>query len=82
MGFDFAGTCMGVEHHQRIESVFGDRTLLVEFNPEAGGIKLRETFGPDAAQSDASASKAFQSGAAGFSALNGWMTTWFAPLSK
>ena len=44
MGFDFAGTYTKVVMHQLIESVFGERTLQVEFLPVAGGVTIRETF--------------------------------------
>jgi len=44
MGFDFAGTYTKVVEHQLIESVFGDRVLLVEFIPGPDGVTVRETF--------------------------------------
>jgi uncharacterized protein YndB with AHSA1/START domain len=44
MGFDFAGTYTKVVEHKLIESVFGDRTLVVEFVPVQEGITVRETF--------------------------------------
>jgi uncharacterized protein YndB with AHSA1/START domain len=44
MGFDFAGTYTQVVTHQRIESLFGERTLLVEFLPGPHGVAVRETF--------------------------------------
>lgn len=47
MGFDFAGTYTKVVEHDRIESLFGDRTLVVEFIPVEGGITVRETFDPE-----------------------------------
>jgi uncharacterized protein YndB with AHSA1/START domain len=44
MGFDFAGTYTKVVEHQLIESLFGDRTLVVEFIPVPDGVTVRETF--------------------------------------
>ncbi len=44
MGFDFAGTYKKVVEHQLIESLFGDRTLVVEFIPGHDGVTVRETF--------------------------------------
>ena len=44
MGFDFAGTYTKVVEHKLIESVFGDRTLVVEFIPGKDGVTVRETF--------------------------------------
>jgi uncharacterized protein YndB with AHSA1/START domain len=44
MGFDFAGTYTKVVEHALIESAFGDRTLRVEFRPDADGTTVRETF--------------------------------------
>lgn len=44
MGFDFAGTYTRVDEHRLIESVFGDRTLVVEFVPGVDGVTVRETF--------------------------------------
>jgi uncharacterized protein YndB with AHSA1/START domain len=44
MGFDFAGTYTKVVEHQLIESVFGDRVLVVEFIPGPDGVTVRETF--------------------------------------
>jgi len=44
MGFDLAGTYTKVVEHQLIESVFGDRSLRVEFIPAPDGITVRETF--------------------------------------
>jgi uncharacterized protein YndB with AHSA1/START domain len=43
-GFDFTGTYTQVVEHQRIESAFGDRSLLVEFIENADGVTVRETF--------------------------------------
>jgi uncharacterized protein YndB with AHSA1/START domain len=43
-GFDFAGTYTKVVEHKLIESAFGERTLVVEFIPAAGGTTVRETF--------------------------------------
>ena len=44
MGFDFAGTYLKVIPHQLIESLIGDRSLVVEFIAEANGVRVRETF--------------------------------------
>jgi uncharacterized protein YndB with AHSA1/START domain len=44
MGFDFAGTYTQIVEHQRIDAVFGDRSVLTEFIPVADGILVRETF--------------------------------------
>ena len=44
MGFDFAGTYTSVVEHERIESAFGGRTLVVEFIAVPGGVIVRETF--------------------------------------
>jgi uncharacterized protein YndB with AHSA1/START domain len=44
MGFDFAGTYTKVVEHQLIESAFGDRGLLVEFEAGPNGVTVRETF--------------------------------------
>jgi uncharacterized protein YndB with AHSA1/START domain len=44
MGFDFAGTYTKVVEHKLIESIFGDRVLLVEFIPSHDGVTVRETF--------------------------------------
>ena len=44
MGFDFAGTYTKIIEHGLIESAFGDRSLVVEFVPDANGITVRETF--------------------------------------
>ena len=49
MGFDFSGTYTQVVEHRLIESAFGDRTLLVEFIPEPGGVLVREAFDTDPA---------------------------------
>jgi uncharacterized protein YndB with AHSA1/START domain len=46
-GFDFAGTYTRVVPYERIESIFGDRTLVVEFLPGPGGVTVRETFDAD-----------------------------------
>ena len=43
-GFDFAGTYSRVVDQQLIESVLGDRTLLVEFSDGKDGVTVRETF--------------------------------------
>jgi uncharacterized protein YndB with AHSA1/START domain len=44
MGFDFAGTYTKIVEHELIESVFGDRALVVEFIPAQDGVTVRETF--------------------------------------
>jgi uncharacterized protein YndB with AHSA1/START domain len=44
MGFDFAGTYTAVEPLRLIECTLGDRTLRVEFTPDAAGTLVRETF--------------------------------------
>ena len=43
-GFDFAGTYTRIEPQRLIEYAFGDRTGLVEFLPQADGVKVRVTF--------------------------------------
>lgn len=43
-GFDFAGTYTAVVPRQRLECVFGDRTMQVAFIPDAGATVVRETF--------------------------------------
>jgi len=44
MGFDFAGTYTQILPHKRIETSFGARTAVVEFEPSDGGIAIRESF--------------------------------------
>ena len=44
MGFDFTGTYTRIVEFRRIECAFGDRTLVVEFEPGAKGVLVRETF--------------------------------------
>lgn len=44
VGFDFAGTYTKVAKHAALESVLGDRTLLVEFITAPDGVTVRETF--------------------------------------
>lgn len=44
MGFDFAGTYTRIVEHALIESLFGDRTLRVEFIPDGDSVVVRETF--------------------------------------
>ncbi len=51
MGFDFAGTYTQIIPHQRIETAFGPRTAVVEFEPKAGGIAIRQTFDAEATHS-------------------------------
>lgn len=43
-GFDFAGSYTRVQLHERIESRFGERTLVVEFKPTGDATTVRETF--------------------------------------
>ena len=43
-GFDFAGKYTKIVPKKRIEYAFGDRTGVVEFIDEAGGVKVRVTF--------------------------------------
>ncbi|QSI78626.1 SRPBCC family protein [Niveibacterium microcysteis] len=52
MGFDFAGTYTEVVTHQRIECVFGERTLRVEFIPGPDGVMVRETFDAEQTHSE------------------------------
>jgi uncharacterized protein YndB with AHSA1/START domain len=51
MGFDFGGTYTKIVAHKLIESVFGDRVLLVEFTPESDGVTVRETFDAESTNS-------------------------------
>ena len=51
MGFDFEGTYTRVQPPRLIEARLGDRMLLVEFEPEPGGVIVRETFDADDAHS-------------------------------
>jgi uncharacterized protein YndB with AHSA1/START domain len=44
VGFDFAGTYRNVQPHRLIEAAFGDRVLVVEFEPGPEGVRVRETF--------------------------------------
>jgi uncharacterized protein YndB with AHSA1/START domain len=48
MGFDFAGTYTKVDPMHRIESVFGDRTMQVEFIEQLDAVLIRETFDAEA----------------------------------
>lgn len=43
-GFDFAGTYTRIVPEQRIEYSFGDRNGVVEFVPDAAGVRVRVTF--------------------------------------
>jgi uncharacterized protein YndB with AHSA1/START domain len=44
-GFDFEGTYTRIVPHQLIEYRMSDgREVRVEFKPEAGGVRVRETF--------------------------------------
>jgi uncharacterized protein YndB with AHSA1/START domain len=51
MGFDFAGTYIRIIEHQLIESMFGDRILLVEFVDSGSGITVRESFDAESTHS-------------------------------
>jgi uncharacterized protein YndB with AHSA1/START domain len=52
MGFDFAGTYTKIIENKLIEYSFGDRTGLVEFEPDAkGGTVVRVTFDSEATHS-------------------------------
>ena len=45
MGFDFEGTYTEVVAHQRIVYAMADgREVVVEFLPEGGAVRVRETF--------------------------------------
>ena len=52
MGFDFAGTYTRIVPNELIESVFGDRTLRVEFSPVLQGVRVRETFDAESTHSE------------------------------
>ena len=48
MGFDFKGAYTKVENHKIIEFRLDDsRTVLVEFEQQADGVRIRETFDAD-----------------------------------
>ena len=49
MGFDFAGTYTRIVEPERIECLFGDRTVVIEFVPADGAILVRETFDAETA---------------------------------
>jgi len=51
MGFDFAGTYTKIVAKELIECSFGERTLRVEFLPEAGDVTVRETFDAESTNS-------------------------------
>jgi uncharacterized protein YndB with AHSA1/START domain len=51
MGFDFAGTYTTVVENQLIESLFGGRTLRVEFIAGNSGVIVRETFDAESTHS-------------------------------
>ncbi len=51
MGFDFAGTYTKIVPGELIECTFGDRELVVEFVPTAGGVTVRETFDAESTHS-------------------------------
>lgn len=51
MGFDFAGTYTRIVLHKVIESVFGDRTLVVEFTEGPNGVTVTETFDAESTHS-------------------------------
>src|ERR1700761_6403585 len=42
MGFDFTGVYTRIVEHQRIECLFGDRSVVVEFVPSGNGVLVRE----------------------------------------
>jgi uncharacterized protein YndB with AHSA1/START domain len=44
VGFDFAGTYTKVVPHERIESLLGDRVLIVEYIDNGSSVTVRETF--------------------------------------
>lgn len=52
-GFDFAGEYTKVVHLQRIEYLFGDRTAVVEFQPQAHGVVVTVTFDGEQTHSEA-----------------------------
>lgn len=60
MGFDFAGTYTRVEPYQRIECVFGERVLVVEFLASDGGVRVRETFDAETTHSIAQQREGWQ----------------------
>ncbi len=49
-GFDFAGTYTKIIPHERIESEFGGRAMVVEFVPDPGSVTVRETFDVEASK--------------------------------
>jgi uncharacterized protein YndB with AHSA1/START domain len=51
VGFDFTGTYTNIIPHKLIEASFGNRTLVVEFMPEANGVTVRETFDAESTHS-------------------------------
>ena len=52
MGFDFEGEFTSVDLHQRIEYSLGDdRTVLIEFMPDAEKTRVVETFEAEDTQS-------------------------------
>ncbi len=51
MGFDFAGTYTAIVEHERIEAIFGGRSVVTEFIPEVGAVLVRETFETETAHS-------------------------------
>lgn len=52
MGFDFAGTFTGVAEFERIEYALEDsRVVLVEFETDGDGVRVRETFDADPSHS-------------------------------
>jgi len=52
MGFDFAGTYTKIVEHKLIECSFGDRVMLVEFQPGQGDVTIRETFDSEPTHSE------------------------------
>ncbi len=51
MGFDFAGTYTHILPHQRIETAFGARTAVVEFELREGGTAIRQSFDAETSHS-------------------------------
>ncbi|MBL8328550.1 MAG: SRPBCC family protein [Rubrivivax sp.] len=51
-GFDFAGEYTRIVPHQRIEYTLGDRSAVVEFKEQAGGITVTVTFDGETTHSE------------------------------
>lgn len=48
MGFDYEGTFVAVEPHRRLHLALGpDREVIVEFEPNAAGTEVRQSFTPE-----------------------------------